>query len=72
MSHIETTAARINSATCPEDLFGYNPAEVNDAYRALAKVIHPDHCRSHPKLEELAAAAFKRLNELMLALAGKA
>lgn len=35
-------ARRVRAAKFPEDLFGEVAAEVNEAYRELAKVLHPD------------------------------
>lgn len=63
MSHVETTVAQIRRAACAEDLFGADPAGVNDAFRALAKVVHPDHHAAHPLVVALATAGFALLNE---------
>lgn len=64
MSHVEAVAAKIRQAKCPEDLFGDKADGAADAYRSLAKAVHPDHFALHPKVHALAAAALLRLNEL--------
>lgn len=65
MSHIAQTAQRIRVARCPEDLFGADSKAVNDAFRALAKIVHPDHCVAMPAaVQKEATAVFALLNEL--------
>lgn len=49
------TVNQINSAVVPEELFGDESAGVSDAFRDLAKVLHPDAGGSAEAFKKLAA-----------------
>lgn len=54
-------ADRVPIATCPEDLFGVDPAGVGDAFRQLAKIAHPDHHQGDAARLAVATSIFATL-----------
>lgn len=64
MSELTIVLQKLQTAKCPEDVFGM---DIKQAYRALLRVVHPDRNDADP----LAVQATELLNELKMIADGR-